>query len=70
MRCALLCGAGHSTLNGGGATANISVQANPAGLSAGFYFTELTIVSSAGTVEVPVTLLVQANPSLVLQPLG
>ena len=55
---------------GGGATANISVQANPAGLSAGFYFTELTIVSSAGTVEVPVTLLVQANPSLVLSPSG
>ncbi len=55
---------------GGGATANISVQANPAGLNAGFYFTELTIVSSAGTVTVPVTLLIQASPSLVLSPSG
>lgn len=55
---------------GGGATANISVQGNPAGLSAGFYFTELTIVSSAGTAQVPVTLLIQSNPSLVLSPSG
>lgn len=55
---------------GGGATANINVQANPSGLSAGFYFTELTIVSSAGTVQVPVTLLIQSNPSLVLSPSG
>lgn len=55
---------------GGGATTNINVQANPAGLSAGFYFTELTIVSSAGTAQVPVTLLIQSNPSLVLSPSG
>lgn len=55
---------------GGGASENISVQANPAGLSAGFYFTELTIVSSAGTAEVPVNLLIQSNPSLVLNPAG
>jgi uncharacterized protein (TIGR03437 family) len=55
---------------GGGATANINVQANPAGLAAGFYFTQLTIVSSAGTVQVPVTLLIQGNPSLVLSPSG
>lgn len=55
---------------GGGATASINVTANPAGLSAGFYFTELTIVSSAGSVTVPVALEIQSNPSLQLSPSG
>ena len=55
---------------GAGATGNINVQANPAGLSAGYYFTALTIVSSAGTITVPVTFFIAANPSLVLDPSG
>jgi len=55
---------------GAGATGSITVQANPAGLSAGYYFTAVTIVSSAGTITVPVTLLIAANPSLSLEPAG
>jgi uncharacterized protein (TIGR03437 family) len=55
---------------GAGATATITVQANSAGLSAGYYFTALTIVSSAGTITVPVTFFIATNPSLVLDPSG
>jgi uncharacterized protein (TIGR03437 family) len=55
---------------GAGATGTITVQANPAGLSAGYYFAAVTIVSSAGTITVPVTFLIAANPSLVLDPSG
>ena len=55
---------------GAGATGTITIQANPAGLSAGYYFTAVTIVSSAGTVTVPVTFFIAANPSLVLEPSG
>jgi uncharacterized protein (TIGR03437 family) len=55
---------------GAGAVANISVQANPATLSPGFYFTDLTIVSSAGTSTVPVTLLIATSAGLVLNPAG
>jgi uncharacterized protein (TIGR03437 family) len=55
---------------GAGASGSITVQANPAGLSAGYYFTAVTIVSSVGTVSVPVTFLIAASPSLVLEPAG
>jgi uncharacterized protein (TIGR03437 family) len=70
------CGASFCTVGtapaslGAGATGSITVQANPAGLSAGYYFTAVTIVSSAGTITVPVTFLIAANPSLVLEPAG
>ena len=46
------------------------LQANPAGLSAGYYFTALTIVSSAGTITVPVTLFIAARPEPGAGPLG
>jgi uncharacterized protein (TIGR03437 family) len=62
-------GAAPATL-GAGATGSITVQANPAGLSAGYYFTAVTIVSSAGTITVPVTFLIAGSPSLVLEPAG
>jgi uncharacterized protein (TIGR03437 family) len=55
---------------GAGATGTITVQANPAGLGAGYYFATVTIVSSAGTITVPVTFLIAASPSLVLDPSG
>ena len=55
---------------GGGATATINIQANPAGLSAGYYVTAVTIVSSAGTITVPVTFFIAAGSSLTLNPSG
>lgn len=55
---------------GAGAIGSINIEANPAGLSPGFYFTELTIVSSAGTISVPVTFFIAANSSLTLNPSG
>jgi uncharacterized protein (TIGR03437 family) len=55
---------------GAGATATITVQANPAGLSPGYYFTAVTIVSSAGTITVPVTLFIATGSSLSLNPSG
>jgi uncharacterized protein (TIGR03437 family) len=55
---------------GGGATATINIQANPAGLGAGYYFTAVTIVSSAGTITVPVTFYIAAGSSLTLSPSG
>ena len=55
---------------GAGVTASINVTANPSGLSSGFYFTTLTIVSSAGTTAVPVTFFIAGNPSLALNPSG
>ena len=55
---------------GGGATATINIQANPSGLSAGYYFTAVTIVSSAGTITVPVTFYIAAGSSLTLSPSG
>ena len=55
---------------GGGGTASINIQANPAGLSAGYYVTAVTIVSSAGTVTVPVTFYIAAGSNLTLNPSG
>jgi uncharacterized protein (TIGR03437 family) len=55
---------------GGGAAATINIQANPAGLSPGYYVTAVTIVSSAGTVTVPVTFYIATGSSLMLNPAG
>jgi large repetitive protein len=55
---------------GAGATGNINIQANPAGLSPGYYYTAVTIVSSAGTISVPVTLFIATGSSLSLNPSG
>jgi uncharacterized protein (TIGR03437 family) len=54
----------------GGATAYIDIAANPSGLSPGYYYTEVTIVSSTGTITVPVTFYIASNPSLSLTPSG
>ena len=55
---------------GAGATAAVTVTANPAGLSAGYYWTDVSIVSSAGSAIVPVTLLIAANGTITLGPAG
>jgi len=55
---------------GAGVTGTVNITANPAGLSPGFYFTELTVVSTAGTIAVPVTFFIAGNPSLALDPSG
>jgi len=44
--------------------------ANPAGLTPGYYYTDLTIASSAGTATVPVTYFISSNSSLALNPSG
>ncbi len=48
----------------------VSITANPAGLNAGYYLSSLTVVSSAGTASVPVTLLISASAFLTLGPSG
>jgi uncharacterized protein (TIGR03437 family) len=55
---------------GAGATGTISIAANPTGLSPGYYYTNVTIVSSAGTTTVPVTFFIASNASLTLNPSG
>ena len=50
--------------------AAVTVTANPAGLSAGYYWTDVSIVSSAGSAIVPVTLLIAANGTITLGPAG
>jgi uncharacterized protein (TIGR03437 family) len=55
---------------GAGVTGTINVTANPAGLSPGYYYTAVTIVSSAGTITVPVTLFIATGSSLSLNPSG
>lgn len=58
-----------STLNAGPAT-SIAVSANPAGLSAGYYETTLTVNSSAGSLTIPVTLLVTGTLTMNVNPSG
>ena len=72
----ITCGAPWCTVSGvpgslgAGLTAALSVTANPAGLSAGYYYTDLSIVSSAGNAQVPVTLLIAPNGTIALYPSG
>ncbi len=72
----ITCGAPWCTVSGvpatisAGVTAALSVTANPAGLSAGYYYTDLSIVSSAGNAKVPVSLLIAANGTIALSPAG
>jgi uncharacterized protein (TIGR03437 family) len=72
----ITCGAPWCTVSGvpatlsGGVTAALSVTANPAGLSAGYYYTDVSIVSSAGNAQVPVTLLIAPNGTIALYPSG
>jgi uncharacterized protein (TIGR03437 family) len=55
---------------GAGATASIPVTADPTGLAAGYYWTDVAIVSSAGSAVVPVTFLIAANGLITLAPAG
>ncbi len=48
----------------------ITVTANPAGLAAGYYLTTVTVVSSAGSANIPVGLLIAQNLSMNLNPAG
>jgi uncharacterized protein (TIGR03437 family) len=49
---------------------SITVTANPAGLSAGYYTATLTVNSSAGNESIPVTLLITPGPTMTLAPAG
>ncbi len=51
---------------GGGVEADLSITANPAGLPPGFYYADLTLVSSVGTNTVPVSFFIAANSTLAL----
>lgn len=62
--------AGVPTSLTGGASQQIVVTANPAGLAAGYYLTTITVVSSAGSANVPVGLLVAQTASMDLSPAG
>jgi uncharacterized protein (TIGR03437 family) len=53
-----------------GATGEVGLIADPAGLAAGYYYANLTIDSSAGAAVVPITFHIEANPSLALNPSG
>jgi uncharacterized protein (TIGR03437 family) len=53
-----------------GAVASINITADPTGLKPGYYYTELTIDTSAGTAVVPVTFFIAASSSLTLSPSG
>lgn len=48
----------------------ISVTVNPTGLTAAYYQSSVTISTSAGTITVPVTLLLSANATMTLNPAG
>jgi trimeric autotransporter adhesin len=48
----------------------VDVTVNPAGLAAGFYQSSILVNTSAGSVGVPVTLLVSPNPTMTLNPAG
>jgi uncharacterized protein (TIGR03437 family) len=61
-------GAPASVTAGPGAT--VTVTANPLGLSSGYFTSTLTVNSSAGVVEIPVTLLITQNVSMTLGPAG
>ncbi|HZL56284.1 MAG TPA: putative Ig domain-containing protein, partial [Bryobacteraceae bacterium] len=54
----------------GGVSASIPVTVNPALLTAGFFRTQIDITTSAGTGSVPVTVLIAADSSLTLAPVG
>jgi uncharacterized protein (TIGR03437 family) len=54
----------------GGASGSISVTINPALLTAGFFRTQVDIKTSAGTASVPVTVLVSADSTMTLAPVG
>jgi len=58
-----------STLTAGPGTP-VTVTANPAGLSAGYYTTTITVNSPQGNVSIPVTFLITADLTMTLGPAG
>ena len=50
--------------------ATLSVNADPTGLAAGFYRTQVDLKTSAGTAGIPVTLFIATGSSMTLQPSG
>jgi uncharacterized protein (TIGR03437 family) len=48
----------------------VTISVNPLGLNPGYYFSSVTVVSSAGTASVPVTLLISVSGLLTLGPAG
>jgi uncharacterized protein (TIGR03437 family) len=54
----------------GGVPDVIPITADPAGFNAGYYYTDLTIVTSAGTAIVPITFFIAANLTMNLAPAG
>ena len=48
----------------------VTVTANPTGKSAGFYQSTILVTTSAGSVNVPVTLFIAQNPTMTLNPAG
>ncbi len=55
---------------GAAVSAPLTVTVDPAGLSAGYYYTSVNIVSSAGKASVPVTFSIAPNGVLSLSPAG
>ncbi len=53
-----------------GAPVNITFTANPAGLGPGFFRTTATIISTGGTITVPVTFNIAQSPTLTLSTTG
>ena len=70
------CGSAWCTVSGVPGTlgaetaAALQVTADPTGLSAGYYYTDISIVSSAGSASVPVTFQIAPNGVLTLAPAG
>jgi large repetitive protein len=72
----ITCGAPWCTVSGvpgslgAGLEAQLSVTADPTGLSSGYYYTDLSILSSAGSDNIPVTFQIASNGVLTLAPAG
>jgi uncharacterized protein (TIGR03437 family) len=54
----------------GGASASLTITADPTGLAAGFYRTAVDLKTSAGVANVPVTLFISGAANMTLQPAG
>ena len=53
-----------------GQTDQVTVGANTTGLAPGYYQSTITVSSSAGSVSIPITLLIAANATMTLSPAG
>jgi uncharacterized protein (TIGR03437 family) len=53
-----------------GATATLSVTADPGGLAAGYYWSSVELVTSGGKASVPVTFFIAPKPTMLLAPSG